>query len=70
MVTLGEAMGQAGYMTALCGKWHLGRDEDTGFRQAETWDIFAGDAQPHLDQNQSTKKASGRRQMELDRPWD
>lgn len=27
MVTLGEAMQQCGYRTALCGKWHLGRDE-------------------------------------------
>ena len=29
MITLGEAMGDAGYKTALCGKWHLGRNEDT-----------------------------------------
>jgi arylsulfatase A-like enzyme len=25
MVTIGEVMKQAGYATALCGKWHLGR---------------------------------------------
>lgn len=29
MVTLGEALGLAGYRTALCGKWHLGRSETT-----------------------------------------
>lgn len=29
MVTLGEAMGSAGYSTALCGKWHLGHSEET-----------------------------------------
>jgi putative heme-binding domain-containing protein len=29
MITLGEAVGQAGYQTALCGKWHLGRSETT-----------------------------------------
>jgi arylsulfatase len=27
MVTLGEVMQQCGYRTALCGKWHLGRDK-------------------------------------------
>ncbi len=27
MVTLGEAMQRCGYRTALCGKWHLGRDK-------------------------------------------
>lgn len=27
MVTIGEAMQLCGYSTALCGKWHLGRDE-------------------------------------------
>ena len=27
MITLGEAMRSCGYSTALCGKWHLGRDE-------------------------------------------
>ncbi len=26
MLTLGEAMKECGYATALCGKWHLGRD--------------------------------------------
>jgi arylsulfatase len=29
MVTLGEAMGQSGYVTALCGKWHLGHTPAT-----------------------------------------
>ncbi len=29
MVTLGEALGQADYSTALCGKWHLGHAEST-----------------------------------------
>ncbi len=29
MVTLGEVMRDAGYATALCGKWHLGRDATT-----------------------------------------
>lgn len=29
MVTLGEALGRAGYATALCGKWHLGSGEVT-----------------------------------------
>ncbi|MEQ8789694.1 MAG: arylsulfatase [Pirellulaceae bacterium] len=29
MVTLGEALGAAGYQTALFGKWHLGRGETT-----------------------------------------
>lgn len=29
MVTIGEVMGRAGYATALCGKWHLGRDDVT-----------------------------------------
>ncbi len=29
MVTLGEVMTDAGYATALCGKWHLGHSEDT-----------------------------------------
>jgi arylsulfatase len=29
MVTLGEAMGLAGYRTILSGKWHLGSGEDT-----------------------------------------
>lgn len=29
MVTIGEALAAAGYQTALCGKWHLGRDHDT-----------------------------------------
>ncbi len=38
MVTLGEAMRQAGYATALTGKWHLGRDAplrpiDRGFEE-------------------------------------
>lgn len=28
MVTLGEALGHAGYSTALCGKWHLGTGDD------------------------------------------
>ena len=28
MVTLGETMGDAGYYTALCGKWHLGHSKD------------------------------------------
>ena len=27
MVTLGEALGDAVYLTALCGKWHLGHGE-------------------------------------------
>ncbi|MFK7765667.1 MAG: arylsulfatase [Mariniblastus sp.] len=27
MVTIGEVMQDCGYMTALCGKWHLGRDK-------------------------------------------
>lgn len=29
MLTLGEALADVGYLTALCGKWHLGRSEDT-----------------------------------------
>lgn len=29
MVTLGEALGAAGYQTSLSGKWHLGRDQQT-----------------------------------------
>ena len=28
MVTIGEVMQQSGYMTALCGKWHLGSGAD------------------------------------------
>ncbi len=41
MVTLGEVMGQAGYATALCGKWHLGRSETTHpFRRG--FDYFYG----------------------------
>ena len=27
MITIGEAMKSCGYSTALCGKWHLGRDQ-------------------------------------------
>ncbi|QDU91118.1 Arylsulfatase [Pirellulimonas nuda] len=38
MVTLGEVMADAGYRTALCGKWHLGRSpsehpSDRGFQE-------------------------------------
>ena len=29
MVTLGEALGAAGYQTSLSGKWHLGHDDQT-----------------------------------------
>src|SRR5690606_25805177 len=29
MITVGEVMQDAGYRTALCGKWHLGHEEKT-----------------------------------------
>ncbi len=43
--TIAEAMKQAGYKTALFGKWHLGynypmRPQDQGFDEVLLWDMF------------------------------